>query len=78
MQQNRTLTLLLPVALLAGLGAAAWWLLAPDRPAEDGIARERRLTEPLRSAADSVIDTTDLTPAELRDELRRRYGDEGR
>jgi len=50
--------------------------LAPDRPAEDGIARERRLTEPLRNAADSVIDTTDLTPAELRDELRRRYGDD--
>jgi UPF0042 nucleotide-binding protein len=48
--------------------------LAPDRPAEDGIARERRFTAPLRSAADSVIDTTDLSPAELRDELRRRYG----
>ena len=48
--------------------------LAPDRPAEDGIARERRLTEPLRTAADSIIDTTDLSPAELRDELRRRYG----
>ncbi len=31
-------------------------------------------TAPLRSAADSVLDTTDLTPAELRDELRRRYG----
>ena len=51
--------------------------LAPDRPAEDGIARERRLTEPLRKAADSVIDTTDLTPGELRDELRRRYGEDG-
>lgn len=50
--------------------------LAPDRPAEDGIARERALMAPLRSAADSVIDTTDLTPPELRDELRRRYGDE--
>ena len=50
--------------------------LAPDRPAEDGIARERRLTSPLRSAADSVIDTTDMSPAELRDELRRRYGDD--
>jgi RNase adapter protein RapZ len=48
--------------------------LAPDRPAEDGIARERRLTFPLRSAADSVVDTTDLTPAQLRDELRLRYG----
>jgi RNase adapter protein RapZ len=48
--------------------------LAPDRPAEDGIARERRLTFPLRAAADTVLDTTDLTPAELRDELRLRYG----
>jgi RNase adapter protein RapZ len=48
--------------------------LAPDRPAEDGIARERRLTFPLRSAADAVLDTTDLTPAQLRDELRLRYG----
>jgi UPF0042 nucleotide-binding protein len=50
--------------------------LAPDRPAEDGIARERRFTEPLRTAADSVIDTTDLSPTELREELRRRYGDD--
>ena len=48
--------------------------LAPDRPAEDGIARERAYTAPLRSAADSVLDTTDLTPVELRDELRRRFG----
>ena len=47
--------------------------LALDRPAEDGIARERQLTLPLRTAADSLIDTTDLTPAELREELRRRY-----
>ena len=49
--------------------------LAPDRPAEDGIARERALTAPLRAAADSVIETTDLSPPELREELRRRYGD---
>ena len=48
--------------------------LAPDRPAEDGIARERQLTMPLRNAADSVLDTTDLSPADLRDELQRRYG----
>jgi UPF0042 nucleotide-binding protein len=48
--------------------------LAPDRPAEDGIARERALMAPLLAAADSVIDTTDLSPAELRDELRKRYG----
>ena len=50
--------------------------LAQDRPAEDGIARERALTAPLRAAADSIIDTTDLTPPELRDELRRRYGED--
>ena len=50
--------------------------LAFDRPAEDGIARERGITATLRNAADSVLDTTDLTPAELRDELRRRYGED--
>jgi UPF0042 nucleotide-binding protein len=48
--------------------------LAPDRPAEDGIDRERALTAPLKDGADSVLDTTDLKPADLRDELRRRYG----
>jgi UPF0042 nucleotide-binding protein len=48
--------------------------LAPDRPPEDGIARERALTAPLRAAADSVLDTTDLSPSELGDELKRRYG----
>src|SRR3954469_5636815 len=48
--------------------------LAPDRPAEDGIARERQMTMPLRNGADNVLDTTDLSPAELRDELQRRYG----
>jgi UPF0042 nucleotide-binding protein len=48
--------------------------LAPDRPAEDGIARERNFTFPLRSSAKALIDTTDMSPAELRDELRLRYG----
>ena len=50
--------------------------LARDRPAEDGIARDRGMTAELRAAADSVLDTTDLTPAELRDELRQRYGED--
>lgn len=50
--------------------------LAPDRPAEDGIARERDLLEPLRAGADGMIDTTDLTPVELGEELRRRFGTE--
>ena len=50
--------------------------LAPDRPAEDGIARERGMLAPLKRAADGVIDTTDLSPVELREELRRRFGTE--
>ena len=50
--------------------------LAPDRPAEDGISKERSLTAPLRASADSVIDTTDLTPVELGEELRRRFASE--
>ena len=50
--------------------------LAPDRPAEDGIARERRFTFPQRAAAETVLDTTDLSPADLRDELRLRYAGE--
>lgn len=48
--------------------------MAADRPAEDGIARERNILAPLRRAADTVLDTTDLTPVELRNELRRRFG----
>ena len=50
--------------------------LAVDRPAEDGIARERGITAHLRAAADSILDTTDLTPAELREELRKRYAED--
>ena len=50
--------------------------LASERPAEDGIARERGITARLRAAADSILDTTDLTPAELREELRKRYAED--
>ena len=51
--------------------------MALERPPEDGIAREREFTAPLRNEADSVLDTTDLSPPELADELRRRYGGDG-
>ena len=47
--------------------------LAPDRPAEDGIARERELLQPLRQAADQLIDTTDLNVHTLAQELRSRF-----
>ncbi|MCS6986630.1 MAG: RNase adapter RapZ [Sphingomonadaceae bacterium] len=51
--------------------------LAPDRPAVDGIARERVLLAPLRAAADLVIDTTELSPGELRRTLVERVGAAG-
>ena len=48
--------------------------LALDRPASDGIARERELTEPLRRWAGQVIDTTAMTSNDLQQEIRHRYG----
>lgn len=47
--------------------------LAPDRPAADGIARERELIAPLRRWADHVLDTTASTSNDLRLELRSRF-----
>ncbi len=41
------------------------------------IAEERRLLEPLRARADKVIDTTHLTPTELRQTLHELYGASG-
>lgn len=51
--------------------------LALDRPAADGIARERELLAPLRHWADSVVDTTALTTNDLRGEIRSRYNEDG-
>ena len=51
--------------------------LAPDRPATDGIAEERELTEPLKRWADQVIDTTDTDSNALRQQIRQRFGGEG-
>lgn len=48
--------------------------LALDRPAADGIARERELLAPLRRWADSVIDTTDYTPHDTRRVIREKFG----
>ncbi|MFM2100323.1 MAG: RNase adapter RapZ [Pseudomonadota bacterium] len=47
--------------------------LAPDRPASDGIARERELIAPLRRWADHVIDTTASTTNDLKSDLRSRF-----
>jgi RNase adapter protein RapZ len=40
--------------------------LAQDRPVIDGIRLERQYVSPLRDRADLVIDTTDLSPADLK------------
>jgi UPF0042 nucleotide-binding protein len=48
--------------------------LALDRPASDGIGRERELMEPLRRWSDQVIDTSDLSANALQQEVRARFG----
>lgn len=48
--------------------------LALDRPASDGIARERELLAPLRQWADHLIDTTDTSANALRHQVRTRFG----
>jgi RNase adapter protein RapZ len=50
--------------------------MAPDRPAGDGIARERELIEPLRRWADHVIDTSATSSNDLRSELRNRFAND--
>ena len=49
--------------------------LAPDRPATDGIAEERELTEPLKRSADHLIDTTDSDAPMLQQQIRDRFGE---
>jgi UPF0042 nucleotide-binding protein len=50
--------------------------LALDRPASDGISRERELLSPLRRWAEHVIDTTANTSNDLRLEIRSRFDEE--
>jgi len=50
--------------------------LALDRPAADGIARERELIAPLRRWAEHVVDTTAFASNELKAEIRSRFGDQ--
>lgn len=51
--------------------------LSQGRPVADGIAMERRLVAPLRARADLVIDSSHLTPADLRQQLLGRFGLQG-
>jgi UPF0042 nucleotide-binding protein len=48
--------------------------LALDRPANDGIGRERDLLAPLRDWANRLIDTTDMAANELAQQIRASFG----
>ena len=48
--------------------------LATDRPVLDGVRQERQLIAPLRDRADLVVDTTALSPAELKCLLFGSFG----
>ena len=50
--------------------------LADDRPAADGIARERELLAPLRDWANRLIDTTTLSAHALAQQVRASFGAE--
>jgi len=47
--------------------------LAQDRPASDGIARERELLNPLKRWSNRLIDTTNLTSNELAQQIRASF-----
>jgi UPF0042 nucleotide-binding protein len=49
--------------------------LAPADRVVEGIRKERHMMAPLRGDADLVIDTTGLTPHDLRDRIREAFGD---
>ena len=51
--------------------------LAPDRSVAEGIAEERQKMNAIRSMADLILDTSNLTVHELRDIFRRMSRDDG-
>jgi UPF0042 nucleotide-binding protein len=51
--------------------------LADDRPASDGIARERELLAPLRDWANRLIDTTNMSAHDLSGQVRQAFATAG-
>ncbi|AVL00386.1 RNase adapter RapZ [Pediococcus inopinatus] len=51
--------------------------LAMDGRVIDGVRKERELLAPIRSNAQYVIDTTSMTPRELREQIFENFGTEG-
>jgi len=52
--------------------------LAPSEPPGEGIARELDLLGPIRARADLLIDTTEMSPNDLRSELARWFAPGGK
>lgn len=50
--------------------------MAPDGPPLSGIAEERALLEPIRPRADILIDTTGMSPHDLKADIARVLGNE--
>lgn len=51
--------------------------LAPNETPAAGIAREADMLDDVKHAADRLIDTSDITPHQLRAEIGRVYGGDG-
>lgn len=51
--------------------------LAEDRPAQDGIARERELLSPLRAWTDRLVDTSRMRSNELAQQIRQTFAQPG-
>jgi len=51
--------------------------LAPDEPAIQGIRREADLLTPLRNQAEFLLDTSDLSPHDLKGRLTEWFGEKG-
>ncbi|MDB4213721.1 RNase adapter RapZ [Octadecabacter sp.] len=51
--------------------------LAPDEPAIQGIRREADLLKPVRTQAEFLLDTSDLSPHDLKARLTDWFGDQG-
>lgn len=49
--------------------------MAPAETPSDGIQREFDLLAPIRDRADILVDTSELTPHDLRDEIARLFSD---
>lgn len=52
--------------------------LAPSENLQDGIQREEQLLGAIKSRSDLLIETSDLSPHELRDELTKLFGTPGK